>query len=334
MVNEPRTDETVKKPRSGERIQQSASDERRELVLHLLCAFNSNKELRQQLGDIFRELEAAGIEPGDFEAWAWAASMRLDAIKQLVGRMPGAEHAVIISEMVNPLLERYPLLKALDGWPIMRDSYQYWHDISRLATVPLSADLRALFRREEPEWFWAGVGGKAGRGGRTENPTLLYADLWERVGLTDDPDRSKLLYAHHREWPILDLPRSMECAVDYGEFERGGLVPRITFTIEVDIPLDPQHHTYTGVMKALEERFEAARKETDRQYKAILERGKEQGLKERPANPKLWQYARWLYLVEVQGKSMGWIQKYENVDKAQVSRACRSAAELLDIQFS
>jgi hypothetical protein len=332
----------VKEPRDGERRQQSASDERGELVHYLLCAFNSNKALRKRLGDIFHGLEAEGIDPGDVDAWVWAAGTKLDALKQLVGLMPGAEHAVIISERVNPLLERYPLLKALGGWSLIQNSYDDWHSLASLATVPLSADLRALMRNKETQWFEEGVKGKLApesvkgqpaRRKRREKPTLLDADLWEQLGLTDDPDREKLLAAHRREWPVLVEPTIVELGTDYGDLEQGSMMPRIAFTIDVNIPSDPRHYSYADVMSALDELFEAARKEARRQYRAILEKGKAQGLKERPLNHKVWQDALCLYLFAVEGKSMGWIQQNANVNKAQVSRACRRAAELLGIEL-
>jgi hypothetical protein len=331
MVNEPRTNGMVKEPRDGERRQQSASDERRELVHYLLCAFNGNKALRQRLGALFHELEAEGIDPRDVDAWSWAASTKLDAVKQLVGLMPGAEHAVIISERVNPLLERYPLLKALGGWSLIQNSYDDWHYLSRFATLSLSADLRALLRNKETEWFREGVEGKEDPDGGREKPKLLVADLWEKLGLADDPDRDKLLAAHRREWPILTEPATVELGTEYDDFEKGGMVPCVSFTINVSIPSDPRHYSYADVMSALDEFLEAARKETRRQYKAILKRGKEQGLKERPANYKPWQSALWLYLVMVRGKSPGWIAKEGGVDESQVSRSCKRAVELLGL---
>jgi hypothetical protein len=257
--------------------------------------------------------------------------MKLDALKQLVGLMPGAEHAVIISERVNPLLERYPLLKALGGWSLIQNSYDDWHSLASLATVPLSADLRALLRNKETEWFVEGVVEKLTPDGGREKPKLLVADLWEKLGLTDDPDREKLLAAHRREWPVLAEPAIVELGTDYGDLEQGSMMPRIAFTIDVNIPSDPRHYSYADVMSALDEYLEAARKETRRQYRAILKRGKEQGLRERPANYKPWQSALWLYLVKVRGKSPGWIAKEGEVDESQVSRSCKRAVELLGL---
>jgi hypothetical protein len=210
----------------------------------------------------------------------------------------------------------------------------------RFANLPLSADLRAVFRNGETEWFWEGVVGKLAREGvkgqparrkRREKPTLLVADLWQKLGLTDDPDREKLLAAHRREWPVLEEPTIVERGTDYGDFEKGGMMPRIAFTINVNIPSDPRHYSYADVMSALDEFLDAARQEARRQYKAILEKAKAQGLKERPLNYKPWQSALWLYLVEVKGSSRGQIKEYEKVDRAQASRAVRRAAELLNV---
>jgi hypothetical protein len=340
MVNEPRTNGMVKEPRDGERIQQSASDERGELVRYLVRAFNSNKELRQRLGDLFHGLDAEGIEPGDIDAWVWARDERPETIKPLLGKMPRAEQALIISERIHPLLDDYPLLNDMGGWCIIRDSYRTWHGMYRFANLPLSADLRAVFRNGETEWFWEGVVGKLAREGvkgqparrkRREKPTLLVADLWQKLGLTDDPDREKLLAAHRREWPVLEEPTIVERGTDYGDFEKGGMMPRIAFTINVNIPSDPRHYSYADVMSALDEFLDAARQEARRQYKAILEKAKAQGLKERPLNYKPWQSALWLYLVEVKGSSRGQIKEYEKVDRAQASRAVRRAAELLNV---
>jgi hypothetical protein len=177
------------------------------------------------------------------------------------------------------------------------------------------------------------VKGQPARRKRREKPKLLYADLWEQLGLTDDPDREKLLAAHRREWPILTEPATVELGTEYGDLEQGGMVPCIAFTINVNIPSDPRYRTYADVMSALDELFEAAREEARRQYRAILEKGKAQGLKERPLNYKVWQDALCLYLFAVEGDSMGQIAQYEKVDKAQVSRACRRAAELLGIRI-